>query len=325
MLRGGLSRRTFCTMATSAMISAPAWAQSYPDRPIRIVVPFGPGGLADTTTRIVADKLTSLIGQQIVVLNQPGANGLAAGKLALAAPADGYTLILLTNGTAVATALARSPAIDPARAFVPISSLGYFDFQFLTGAQSPHRTLDDFIAAGRASPGKLNIGSINVGSTQNLSAVLFRSLARIDAAVVPFRTSPEVMTAAIRGDVDMVVEGYATAKALIAEGQLRALASTGATRSPNLPDVPTVMEAGVAGFEVTSWNALFAPAGTPAPVVAFLNAKILEALDAASVRERVADLGIQARGSTPEQIGRRLEDDTRRWTRVVDEAGIPRN
>lgn len=319
------SRRAIAAMLASALLPRVARAQSYPEKPIRIVVPFGAGGLADTTTRVVAEKLAVLLGQQIVVLNQPGANGLNAMRFALAAPADGYTLMLLTNGTAIATALARTPAIDPAKAFAPISGLGTFDFLFLAGAQSRHTSLGGFVDAARAAPGTLNIGTINVGSSQNLAAVLFRSLAGLDVAVVPFRTSPEVLTAAIRGDVDVVIDGYAAAKGLIADGQLRTLATTGAKRSAILPEVATVREAGIDGFEVTSWNALFARAGTPEQIIVLLNAQIGSALSDTSVRARVADFGIEARGSTPAEIGRRLADDTRKWAGVIERAGIARN
>lgn len=321
------SRRGFALGGAAAlMMPLGTRAQgAYPDRPVRIVVPFGPGGLADITTRVTAEKLTTLMGQQIVVLNQPGANGVTAAKAVLSAPADGYTLGLLTNGTAIATALAKAPAFDPLTQFVPVSSLGFFDFQFLTAGGADFKTLGDFISAARAAPGKLNIGTINVGSSQNLSAVLFRSLAGIDATIVPFRTSPEVLTATIRGDVQVAVEGYASAKGLLADKQLRALASTGSKRSLSLPDVQTVKEAGVDGFEVDSWNAVFAPSGTPPDVVAKLNSQINLALSDPAVVARIADLGIEARGSTPAVIGARLKADIEKWSAVIDKAGIARN
>lgn len=321
-----LTRRTFAAGALAAA-AAPgqAMAQSaYPDKPIRIVVPFGPGGLADITTRVTGEKLGELIGQQIVVLNQPGANGVTAAKAALAAPADGYTLIMLTNGTAIATALAKTPAFDPVKEFVPVSSLGFFDFVFLTAGNSKLNTLQDFIAAAKAEPGKLNIGTINVGSSQNLSAVLFKSLAGIDVSIVPFRTSPDVLTATLRGDVQVAVEGFASSKALLADKQLKALASTGASRSASLPSVATVKESGVAGFEVDSWNAVFAPAGTPPAAVSLLNQRIVAALSDPAVKSRIGDLGIEARGGKPEEIGERLKADIVKWSAVIDKAGIVR-
>lgn len=321
-----VTRRTVALGAAATTLAPKAFAQApYPEKPIKVIVPFGPGGLADITTRVTAEKLSTLIGQQIVVLNQPGANGVTAAKAALAAPADGYTMILLANSTSVAAAMAATPAFDPVKEFVPVSSLGFFDFQFLTGGSSAYATLKDFIDAAKATPGKLNIGTINVGSSQNLSAVLFKSLAGIDVSIVPFRTSPEVLTAAIRGDVQLAVEGFASAKGLLADRQVRALASTGTTRSLALPDVPTVPEAGVPGFVVDSWNAIFAPAGTPPAAVSLLNQQIRAALADPVVKAKFADLGIDARGGPPEEIGKRLVDDIAKWTDVVTKAGIVRN
>ena len=321
-----LTRRTLAIAAGTAMLAPKAFAQgAYPDKPIKVIVPFGPGGLADITTRVTAERLSTLIGQQIVVLNQPGANGVTAAKAALAAPADGYTVILLANSTSVAAAMAAKPAFDAAKEFTPISSLGFFDFQFLTAGSSPYTKLKDFIDAAKATPDKLNIGTINVGSSQNLSAVLFKSLAGIDVSIVPFRTSPEVLTAAIRGDVQLAVEGFASAKGLLADKQVRALASTGTKRSPSLPDVPTVAEAGVPGFVVDSWNAIFAVAGTPPAAIALLNRQIGAALADPTVKAKFADLGIDARGGPPEEIGKRLVDDIAKWTDVVTKAGIARN
>lgn len=322
-----MNRRVF-TLSAAALAASTARGRTqtgYPDRPIRLVLPFGPGGLADITARVMAEVMSPALGQQIIILNQPGANGVTAAKAVLSAPADGYTLALLTNGTAISTALAKTPAFDPLKEFVPVSSLGYFDFQFLTAADAPFATLPDFIAAAKAKPGALNIGTINVGSSQNLSAVLFKTLTGIDATVVPFRTSAEVMTATIRGDVQVAVEGYAVARGMLAEKKLRALASTGSKRSPNLPDTPTVREAGIADFEVDSWNAIFAPAGTPADAIARLNAEINRAAAAPAVVARIGELGMEARGSTPQAIGTRLAADIAKWSEVIDKAGVVRN
>lgn len=321
-----LTRRTFAGGAlASAALPWRALAQAaYPDKPIRVIVPFGPGGLADVTIRIVGEKLGGLLGQQIVVVNQPGANGVTAAKAVLAAPTDGYTLAMLTNGTSVSTALAKTPAFDPVKEFVPISSLGYFDFVFVAKSDSTLKSLGDFVASAKARPGTLNIGTINVGSSQNLSAALFKSLTGIDCAIVPFRTTPDVLTATLRGDVQLAVDGYSATKALLADGQLKVLASSGSQRSPSLPNVPTVKEAGVAGFEVDSWNAVFAPAGTPPAIIALLNQKILAALTDPTVKSKLHELGIEAKGSRPEEIGKRLEVDIVKWSSVIDRAGIVR-
>jgi tripartite-type tricarboxylate transporter receptor subunit TctC len=301
----------------------PVRAQAkYPDKPIRIIVPFGPGGLADVTARIVGEKMGALLGQQVVIVNQPGAGGVAAARAVLSSPADGYTLALFTNGTAISVSLVAELGFDPLTQFVPVSSLGFFDFLLLTSAEHSYRTLSDVLAAAKARPGALNIGTINVGSSQNLSAALFRTMAGIDLAIVPFRTTPDAMTALLRKDVDLVIDGYVASKSLLQDGKLRALATSGPVRFPGLQNVPTVAESGVAGFDVTSWNAVFAPAGTPGDVVQALNSAILSALSDSAVRQRLLDLGIEPRGGTPDAIGQRLRQDISRWGEVIARSGI---
>jgi tripartite-type tricarboxylate transporter receptor subunit TctC len=315
-------RRHVIALGTAAF-AAPGLAQSrYPDKPIRLIVPFGPGGLADVTARIVGERVGALLGQQVVIVNQPGAGGVAAARAALGSPADGYTLVLFTNGTAISVPLIKDLGYDPIAQFVPVTSLGFFDFLLLTSADHPYRTLADFLAAAGARPGALNIATINVGSTQNLTANLFKSQARADAAIVPFRTTPDAITALLRRDVDLVIDGYVAAKSLMQEGKLRALATTGAKRFAGLPDIATVAESGVPGFDVTSWNAVFAPAATPGPVVGQLNVAINEALKDAGVRQRLLDLGIEPKGGMPSEIGLRLQADIARWSDVIRAAGI---
>jgi tripartite-type tricarboxylate transporter receptor subunit TctC len=316
-----IDRRTL--LASVALAAFPAGAQGrYPDKPIRLIVPFGPGGLADITSRVVGERIGQLLGQQVVIVNQPGAGGVAAARAALGSPSDGYTLLLFTNGTAISVPLVKDLGYDPLTQFVPVSSLGFFDFLMLTSAEHPHRTLADLLAAAKAKPGALNIGTINVGSTQNLTANLFRSMTGADMAIVPYRTTPDAITALLRKDVDLVIDGYVAAKSLMQEGKLRALATSGPARFPGLPDIPTVAESGVAGFDVTSWNAVFAPAGTPAPVIDTIHGAIQQALADEGVRRRLLDLGIEPRGGFAATIGERLRADIARWGEVIRRAGI---
>jgi tripartite-type tricarboxylate transporter receptor subunit TctC len=321
-----LDRRTLLAAAAALPLSPAALrAQGkWPDKPVRVIVPFGPGGLADVTMRVVGEKLGERLGQQVVVVNQPGAGGTAAARAALGAPADGYTLALLTNGTAIAVPLMANLGYDPVAEFRPVSALGFFDFLLLTGADQPYRTLADLLATAKAQPGKLNVGTINIGSTQNLTGQLLKTLAGIDVQIVPFRTTPDVMTALLRKDVDLAIDGFVAAKAQLADGKLRALAVTGPQRFAGLPDVPTVGEAGVKDFDVTSWNAVFAPRGTPDEVVAILNREIAAVLADPAVRQRLLELGIVARGGPPAEIGERLSADIRRWGEVIRAAGVPR-
>jgi tripartite-type tricarboxylate transporter receptor subunit TctC len=318
------SRRAILTgLSALSVLPVPAFAQAkFPDKPIRVIVPFGPGGLADVTIRIVGDKLGALLGQQIVVVNQPGAGGVTAARAVLSSPADGYTLALFTNGTAISVPLVKTMGFDPVAEFVPVSGLGEFDFVFVTAGTAPFKSLQDFIAAAKAKPGTLNIGTINIGSSQNLSAALFKALAGVDCQIVPFRTTPDVLTATLRQDVHLAIDGYASVKSLLGDGQLRALATSGSKRSESLKDIPAASESGVANFDVTSWNALFAPTGTPADVVALLNAKLREALADADVKKRLADLGISSYAGPSADIGARLKSDITKWGGVIERAGI---
>ncbi|MCZ7661382.1 MAG: tripartite tricarboxylate transporter substrate-binding protein [Xanthobacteraceae bacterium] len=307
-----------------ALLAGPAAAQDYPNRPVRIVLPFGAGGVADITARVVAERLGDRLGQRFVIENIPGAGGIAAARAVLSAQPDGYTLALVTNGTAVSAGLFKSLPFDPLNDFVPISSLGTFDFVVATGADSAFRTMADVVAFARANPGKLNAGTINVGSTQNLSAELLKSAAGIQFQIVPFRATPEVLIAGVRKDVDVLIENYAAMRANLQDGKLRALATTRGTKSVLLKDVPTVQEAGVEGYDVVSWNALFAPRGTPREAIETLNRAVAEVLAMPAVKERLLGLGIEAKASTAREIQERLRSDIAKWSKVVEQAGIPK-
>ncbi|OZA91459.1 MAG: tripartite tricarboxylate transporter receptor protein, partial [Azorhizobium sp. 39-67-5] len=253
-----------CALAISLGAAlTPAAAQTYPTRPVRITVPFGAGGIADITVRIVAEKLSEKLGQQFVVENMPGAGGITAARAAIQGGTDGYTLALLSNGTAISVPLFKKLPFDPVKDFEPISSLGYFDFLLLTSGTSKTKSVQELLTFARANPGALNVGTVNVGSSQNLSAELFKSLSGITFTIIPFKTTPDLVLATSRGDVDVMIDSYASAKAMMSDNRVRAIGSSGLTRSPVTPDLATVDESGVKGFEVTSWNALFAPAGTP--------------------------------------------------------------
>jgi tripartite-type tricarboxylate transporter receptor subunit TctC len=314
-------------MAACALVvvSPPAHAQAnYPNRPVRIVVPFAAGGVADTTARIIAEKLSGFLSQRFFVENQPGAGGIAAARSVMSAAADGYTLIMLTNGTAVSVSLFERLPFDPSRDFVPVSSLGFFDFIFCTSASSGFTTLGDFIAAAKAKPGALNVGTINVGSTQNLSAELFKTAANIDFTIVPYRGTPEVEVSLLQGNIALMIDSYSAIKGNIAEGKFRALASSGPVRSESTPDLPTVQESGVDNYDVVSWNALFAPARTEPGIVKALNAALQDILADAELKKRLLTLGIEAKASTPEDIASRLKSDIDKWRGVIEKAKIPK-
>jgi tripartite-type tricarboxylate transporter receptor subunit TctC len=301
-----------------------AFAQTYPAKPIRIVLPFGPGGVADITTRTIGPKLTEALGQQIVVENMPGAGGIRASETVAHAAPDGYTLLLLTNGNAVSQALFKSLPYDPQNDFAMISTVGYFSLVLVTSNQSKAMTLKDFVAAAKANPGKMNIGTITPGGTQHLAGELFRSTAGIDAVVIPHKTTGEVLVATMNGTVDLAVDFIAPLLASIQSGQLRALAVSAGKRFPGLPEVPTVLEAGVPGYDVASWNALAAPAKTPRAVIDKVHDALTKALAAPDVQKRFGELGVEGRASTPEELKAFYAAETKRWTQVVERAKIPK-
>src|SRR5450755_452165 len=294
----------------------------YPNKSVRIVLPFAAGGVADTTARIIAEKLGDKLGQRFYVENQPGAGGIAAARTVIASAPDGYTLALLSNGTAVSVSLFDKLPFDPLRDFAPVSSLGFFDFILATGADSPFKTLGDFIAAAKAKPGALNVGTINVGSTQNLSAELFKTAAGIDFIIVPFRGTPEVAVSLLQGDMALMIDSFAAMKGNLADGKFHALASSGPKRSESTPDIATVQEGGVGSYDVVSWNALFAPAGTPPEIIAAINGALRDILADADVKKRLLELGVEAKASTPQEISDRLKSDIDKWQKVIEKAGI---
>jgi tripartite-type tricarboxylate transporter receptor subunit TctC len=304
----------------------PVWAlaQSYPLKPVRIVLPFGPGGVADITTRTIAPKMSEGLGQQVVVENMPGAGGIRAAETVARAEPDGHTLLLLTNGNAVSQALFKSLPYDPVNDFAMISTVGFFSMVIVTGADSKAKTLQEAIAMAKANPGKMNIGTITPGGTQHLAGELFRSTAGIDALVVPHKTTGEVIIAARNGNVDLAVDFIAPLLSSIKAGALRPLAMTAGKRFPGLPDVPTAIEAGVGGYDVASWNALAAPAKVPRAVVERVHQELAKALAAPEVQKRFEELGVEPRISTPEFLRDFFVSESRRWSRVVEAAKIPK-
>ncbi len=312
-------------VAFSAMaLAAPALAQSFPSKPLRIVVPFAAGGAGDLTARIVAAELAVSLGQPVTIENRPGAGGVVAAETVARAEPDGHTMFLMSNGTAVTASLFKSLPYDTLKDLAPVSTLGTFDLAVLVPADSPFKTLGELVAFAKANPNKLNIGSINIGSTQNLAAELFKSSADIDAQVVPFKATPELIGALRGKQVDVGVEILGPALTQIKSGAFRALAVTGKKRSSVLPDVPTAVEAGVKGFQASSWNALAVPGKTPRPIIDRLNRDIVAALAKPDVRKKLADLNIDADQSTPDEAAQLLASDIQRWAAVIQRAGIPK-
>jgi tripartite-type tricarboxylate transporter receptor subunit TctC len=310
---------------SAAIIALPSAASSqsdYPTRPVALIVPYGPGGVADVGMRILGDKLSNRLKQQFVIENRPGAAGIIAAQAVAGAAPDGYTLFMTGNFSAIAVALFKSLPYNVLTDFAAVSTAGYFDVLLVSRAGSPLRSVADVVRAARASPGKLNIGTINPGSTQNLAAELFVSSAGIKATIVPFRTSPDMAGAVIRGDVDIAFEFYAALSGLLIDKKIVALASTGLTRTAYLPEVPTVMEGGITDYEVSSWNGLSVPTATPKAVISTLNAAMQDVIPDPDVQARARQMGMGMRASTPEDMTARMKADIAKYGTIVDEAGI---
>jgi len=331
-----ISRRTFSRalasvplLAAGSSISATtrAIAQAkYPSRPVTIVLPFGAGGVGDLTARLAALQLSEKLGQQFVIENKPGAGGIVAARAVIGAQPDGYTLGLVANGTAISVAMFKSLPIDPVTQFEMISLMGTFDLVIVAAADSPYKSLNDFIVAAKAKPGTLNIGTISIGSGQHLTAELLKISAGIDAQIVPHKTSGNVITSLLRHDVQIAVEIPAAVSGVLADNKVRGLATTGPNRSQvaRLADIRTAQEQGIAGFDVVSWNGFYAPVGTPTEIIATINTAIHEIMSEPAIQKQYLELGVQAKASSPAELKERLVSDIKKWAEVIQRAGIER-
>ena len=313
---------TFLVSGLLALASLGAHAQNYPNKPLRIVVPFSAGGVADLTARVVGQKMSEGLGQPVIIENRPGAGGIVAAELVAKSSPDGYTLLLMSNANAVSAGLFKSLPFDPVNDFQPISLMGTFDLVIVTSAESRFKTLQDLLEWARANPGKLNIGSINIGSTQHLTAELFKSAAGLDAVVIPFNGTPAVTSALRGGQIDVAVEVLSPMLSQIKGGTLRALAVTGAKRNLALPQVPTAQEGGVSKLVATSWNGLGVPANTPRPVVDRLNKEMNLALQNAAVRQKLTDLNVDVHPTTVQQTQDWLKSEIKYWGDLIARVGI---
>ena len=317
-------RKLMAAGAAVAVLPPLAAAQAFPSKPIRIVVPFGPGGIADLTARAVAQKLSEGLKQSVIIENRPGAGGIVAGGIVAKAEPDGHTLLLMSNGTAVSAGLFKSLPFDAQKDFAPVITLGFFDIAVLTDAAGRFQSMKELLSYARANPGKLNIATINIGSTQHLAAELLKTSAGVDFQVVPFNGSPAVLTALRGRQVDAAVEILGPMMGQIAAKAVRPLAVMGAKRAQALADVPTVAESGVPGFDVAAWNALAAPARTPQGVIELLNRAGNRALESADLRQQLADLNVTPAGGTAQRLRELLASETRRWSEVITRANVPR-
>ena len=299
-------------------------AQPYPSKPVRLLVPCGPGGVGDITSRAVMQKMSESIGQQIIIDNRPSAGGIVATETVAKSEPDGYTLYLMNNTNAVSAAMFKKLPYDTVKDFETVSTIGGFSIVVLVSPDSPAKTIKELISLAKASSGKFNIGSINIGTTQHLSAELFKSIGGLDITSVPFNNTAGVLTALRGGSVQVAMEFLPPVLGQIRANTLRAVAVSSMTRSPMLPNVPTLHESGLADYEVNSWNGIAVAAKTPKAIVARLNKEIHAAVNSPLIAQRFQELGVSQNLSTPEGMRKLMVEEIAKWNALIDKTKIQR-
>jgi tripartite-type tricarboxylate transporter receptor subunit TctC len=315
--------RVFAAAILSALFAMPAAAQEYPTRPIRIIVPFGPGGGSDIVGRILGQALAEKFGQPVVIENKPGAAGTIGNEFVARADKDGYTLGIMTAGQIIAATINKSIRYDTLTAFEPVAMVASGSFLIVARPDFPPSTVKELVAAAKAEPGKIVFASPGFGATQHFAAELFKLSAGVNMLHVPFRTSPEAVTALLGRQVDVLFDTVPALIGQVQSGKLKVLAVTGKERFPAVPDVPTAIESGVLpDYNVTSWYGVFGPSGIPPAVVAKLNKTLNEIIAEKAVAESLTRAGVVVQGSTPEAFGKFMADEFVRWNKVREAAGI---
>jgi tripartite-type tricarboxylate transporter receptor subunit TctC len=313
-----------CALAATTAATPAAPGQEWPARTIRVIVAFGPGGGTDIIGRIIAQSLQEKLGQPVVVENRPGAAGTLGNEAVARADKDGYTLGIMTAGQIIAAVMNRSLRYDTMTAFDPISLVATAGLIIVARPDFPAANAKELVAAAKANPGKISFASPGFGATQHFTGELFKQIAGVDMLHVPFRTSPEAISAVLGKQVDLLFDTVSAVLGQVASGQLKALAVTGKDRFPAVPDVPAAIESGVLpGYDVTTWYGFFAPRGTPDAIIARLNRTINEILEEHEVKERLTKAGVVVQGSTAAAFGRHMADEFLRWNAVRERAGIP--
>jgi tripartite-type tricarboxylate transporter receptor subunit TctC len=320
-----LTRRGLFSLSAAVLLGGAldAVAQEWPQRSIRIVVAFGPGGGTDIVGRIIAQAMQDKLGQPVVIENRPGAAGTLGNEVVARADKDGYTLGIMTAGQIIAAVMNKSLRYDTLTAFDPVSQVATAGLIIVTRPDFPAGNVKELIAAAKANPGKISFASPGFGATQHFTGELFRQTSGVNILHVPFRTSPEAISAVLGKQVDVLFDTVSAVLGQVQSGQLKALAVTGKDRFPAVPNVPAAIESGLLpGYDVTTWYGFFAPRGTPPAVIAKLNKTLNEILADGAVQERLTKAGVVVRGSTPEAFGQHMADEYARWTAVREAAGI---
>jgi tripartite-type tricarboxylate transporter receptor subunit TctC len=301
-----------------------AHAQGYPVKPIRLIVPYPPGGGNDLSGRMIAQKLAVALRQQVIIDNRSGASGIVGAELGARAAPDGYTLLL-----AGAALMAMNPALlsrlpyDPIRDFAPVSLTGSTPFMLVTNPALPVKSVQDLVALARTKPGQLNYASAGAGGPARLAAELLKSMTKIDMVHVPYNGGGPALTATVAGETQLIFNTIGAVSALVKDGRLRGIAVTSLKRSAAAPELPTVAESGVPGYEISNWFSIVVPAATPPAVIARLNADIVKTVNLPDIRTRFAELGLDPLGSTPQEQLAYTRSEIAKWAKVVKAAGIP--
>jgi tripartite-type tricarboxylate transporter receptor subunit TctC len=315
----------FVALTASGFVSAgAALAQDkFPSRALKIVTPLAAGSASDIALRVLADRLSQRFRVAVVVENQTGAGGVTAARSVINAPHDGYTIAWFGNNTAISVSL-FAQGFDPRKDTKPIVGVSEFAYLFVTNANSSFKTLQDVISAARAKPGTLNVGTSSAGTSNHLTALLFKSVLGLDLSIVPYRGPSELAIALLRKDVDLVVNAYGGLLQGINDKQIRALATTSSARLDELPDVPTMAEAGVPDFEISSWNALYVPTNVPDGAVDAVREAVTEILSQNDVKAKFREIGFTAQALPPDLQDKRMRSEIDRWAKVIADSGIER-
>ena len=309
-------------LVAALLLSAAASAQSWPAKPVRFIVPFPPGGSTDVLGRIVAVKLTETLGQQVIVDNRGGAGGIIGTDIVVKSPPDGYTLLMTASAPiAINVTLMKNVPYDPLKDLAPVSRIGSTPLVLVIHPSVPARSVKELIALLRARPNDFTYASAGSGTPQHLSAELFKTLANVKMRHVPYKGSGPAMIDVISGQIPITFEVFITALPYVKGGRLRALAQTGSTRSAHLPDVPTIGETGVPGYESAGWYGVLAPAGTPPAIVGRLHADMARIMSGADMQQRMAELGADPARETPEQFGAFIRAEIVKWAKVIKDSG----
>ena len=321
-----LNRRTLLGGVSFAALASripAAVAQGYPSRPIRYVVPFAAGaGVLDIMARIVSQHLGTSLGQQVVVDNRPGAGGNVGAEIAAKAAPDGYTMLMGNTALVVSPYLFAKLPFDPLTDFVPVTQVNSAPLLLVVHPSLPVRSVAELVAYAKARPGKLNYGSGGIGTTPFLATELFKSMAGIDVVHVPYKGGAPALADLVAGQLSFMIENVPGTLPFVKDGKLRALAITSRQRLALVPEVPTMIEAGVPGYEMIGWNGIFLPKGTPAEIVTRLNADLVKVLGTAEMKEQLARLGAEPVGGTPQQFGAFVQAESRRWGKIIKDLGI---